>query len=134
MCFSCFSFRISFRQHAVFSRRCRPGSVVYLYRHHDSGLHRLRAFFLSWDCFRNRFIPAMFLYGWEWLISFFAPLLKRSAYSLSQSLVPVPLSEGPIAVAADRLRWISIPTADRDAWFVRRQQRIRRMEIRYGSD
>lgn len=97
------------------------------------------AFFLVVGLFfRNPIIPALLLYGWEWLNFLLPPLLKKiSVIHYLNSLVPVPLSEGPIAVAAEPTpAWISIPgllivTA---LVLLAASRRIRRMEISYGSD
>ena len=97
------------------------------------------AFFLVVGLFfRNPIIPALLLYGWEWLNFLLPPLLKKiSVIHYLNSLVPVPLSEGPIAVAAEPTpAWISIPgllivTA---VVLFAASRRIRRMEISYGSD
>jgi hypothetical protein len=53
------------------------------------------------------------------------------------SLVPVPLSEGPFAVVAEPTpAWISVPGLLIVTVLVlfAASRRIRRMEIRYGSD
>jgi hypothetical protein len=53
------------------------------------------------------------------------------------SLVPVPLSEGPFAVVAEPTpAWISIPglLIVTVLVLIAASSRIRRMEIRYGSD
>jgi ABC-type transport system involved in multi-copper enzyme maturation permease subunit len=97
------------------------------------------AFFLVVGLFfRNPIIPAMFLYGWEWLNFLLPPLLKKiSVIHYLNSLVPVPLSEGPIAVAAEPTpAWISIPGLLIVTALVlfAASRRIRRMEISYGSD
>jgi hypothetical protein len=97
------------------------------------------AFFLVVGLFfRNPIIPAMFLYGWEWLNFLLPPLLKKiSVIHYLNSLIPVPLSEGPIAVAAEPTpAWISIPGLLIVTALVlfAASRRIRRMEIRYGSD
>lgn len=88
--------------------------------------------------FRNPIIPALALYGWEWINFLLPPLLKKiSVIHYLNSLVPVPLSEGPFAVVAEPTpAWISIPgllivTA---LVLIAAGSRIRRMEIRYGSD
>jgi ABC-type transport system involved in multi-copper enzyme maturation permease subunit len=88
--------------------------------------------------FRNPIIPALVLYGWEWINFLLPPLLKKiSVIHYLNSLVPVPLSEGPFAVVAEpTAAWISIPgllivTA---LVLIAASYRIRRMEIRYGSD
>jgi hypothetical protein len=88
--------------------------------------------------FRNPIIPALVLYGWEWINFLLPPLLKKiSVIHYLNSLVPVPLSEGPFAVVAEPTpAWISIPgllIVTILVLFVA-SRRIRRMEIRYGSD
>ena len=97
------------------------------------------AFFLVVGLFfRNPIIPALSLYGWEWINFLLPPLLKKvSVIHYLNSLVPVPLSEGPIAVAVEPTpAWISVPgllivTA---LVLLAASRRIRRMEIRYGGD
>lgn len=97
------------------------------------------AFFLVVGLFfRNPIIPALVLYGWEWINFLLPPLLKKiSVIHYLNSLVPVPISEGPFAVVAEPTpAWISIPgllivTA---LVLIAAGTRIRRMEIRYGSD
>lgn len=88
--------------------------------------------------FRNPIIPALVLYGWEWLNFLLPPLLKKiSVIHFLNSLVPVPLSEGPIAVAAEPTpAWISVPGLLIVTALVlfAASRRIRHMEIRYGSD
>src|SRR6185295_10226355 len=97
------------------------------------------AFFLVVGLFvRNPIIPALVLYGWEWLNFLLPPLLKKiSVIHYLNSLVPVPLSEGPIAVAAEPTpAWISVPgllIVTALVLFLA-SRRIRRMEIRYGGD
>jgi ABC-type transport system involved in multi-copper enzyme maturation permease subunit len=88
--------------------------------------------------FRNPIIPALLLYGWEWLNFLLPPLLKKiSVIHYLNSLVPVPISQGPFAVIAEPTpAWISVPgllivTA---IVLIAAGTRIRRMEIRYGSD
>jgi len=97
------------------------------------------AFFLVVGLFvRNPIIPALVLYGWEWINFLLPPLLKKiSVIHYLNSLVPVPISEGPFAVVAEPTRaWIAIPgllivTA---LVLILAGTRIRRMEVRYGSD
>src|SRR2546423_5713958 len=70
------------------------------------------AFFLVVGLFfRNPIIPALVLYGWEWINFLLPPLLKKiSVIHYLNSLVPVPVSEGPFAVVAEPTpAWISIP-------------------------
>jgi hypothetical protein len=97
------------------------------------------AFFLVVGLFmRNPIIPALLLYGWEWINFLLPPLLKKiSVIHYLNSLVPVPVSEGPFAVVAEPTpAWISIPgllivTA---LVLIAAGTRIRRMEVRYGSE
>jgi ABC-type transport system involved in multi-copper enzyme maturation permease subunit len=97
------------------------------------------AFFLVVGLFvRNPIIPALVLYGWEWINFLLPPLLKKiSVIHYLNSLVPVPISEGPFAVVAEPTpAWISIPgllivTA---LVLILAGTRIRRMEVRYGSE
>ncbi|MEK7856712.1 MAG: ABC transporter permease, partial [Acidobacteriota bacterium] len=52
--------------------------------------------------FRNPVIPGLLLYGWEWINFLLPPLLKKvSVIHYLQSLMPVPVSEGPFAVLAE---------------------------------
>jgi hypothetical protein len=88
--------------------------------------------------FRNPIIPSLVLYGWEWINFLLPPLLKKfSVIHYLNSLVPVPLSEGPFAVVSEPTpAWIAIPgllIVTVLVLFVA-SRRIRRMEIRYGSD
>jgi ABC-type transport system involved in multi-copper enzyme maturation permease subunit len=97
------------------------------------------AFFLVVGLFvRNPIIPAVVLYGWEWLNFLLPPLLKKiSVIHYLNSLVPVPVSEGPFAVVADPTpAWIAIPSmlGVTILVLILAAYRIRHMEIRYGSD
>jgi ABC-type transport system involved in multi-copper enzyme maturation permease subunit len=101
------------------------------------------AFFLVVGLFiRNPIIPALLLYGWEWLNFLLPPLLKKiSVIHYLNSLMPVPLSsvitEGPLAVVAEPTpAYIAIPSmlAVTLLVLVLGAHRTRRMEIRYGSD
>jgi hypothetical protein len=97
------------------------------------------AFFLVVGLFiRNPIIPAVLLYGWEWLNFLLPPLLKKiSVIHYLNSLVPVPISEGLFAVVADPTpAWIAIPSMLVVTLLVLilAAYRIRHMEIRYGSD
>lgn len=88
--------------------------------------------------FRNPIIPALVLYGWELINFLLPPLLKKiSVIHYLNSLVPVPLSEGPFAVVAEPTpAWISVPglVIVTVLVLIVASRRIRRMEIRYGSD
>lgn len=101
------------------------------------------AFFLVVGLFvRNPIIPALLLYGWEWLNFLLPPLLKKiSVIHYLNSLMPVPLSsaitEGPLAVVAEPTpAWIAIPSmlAVTVLVLILAAHRTRRMEIRYGND
>src|SRR5215213_321026 len=97
------------------------------------------AFFLVVGLFvRNPIIPALLLYGWEWLNFLLPPLLKKvSVIHYLNSLVPVPLSEGPFAVIADPTpAYIAIPSmlVVTIIVLILAAYRIRHMEIHYGSD
>ncbi|HET9527581.1 MAG TPA: hypothetical protein VFO99_15515 [Pyrinomonadaceae bacterium] len=101
------------------------------------------AFFLVVGLFvRNPIIPALLLYGWEWLNFLLPPLLKKiSVIHYLNSLMPVPLStaisEGPLAVVAEPTpAWISIPSMlfVTLVVLILAAYRTRHMEIRYGSD
>ena len=97
------------------------------------------AFFLVVGLFiRNPIIPALLLYGWEWLNFLLPPLLKKiSVIHYLNSLVPVQISEGPFAVVAEPTpAWIAIPSmlVVTILVLILAAYRIRHMEIRYGSD
>jgi len=101
------------------------------------------AFFLVVGLFiRNPIIPALLLYGWEWLNFLLPPVLKKiSVIHYLNSMMPVPLSsaisEGPLAVVAEPTpAWISIPSMLLVTLVVliMAGYRTRHMEIRYGSD
>ena len=97
------------------------------------------AFFLVVGLFvRNPIIPALVLYGWEWLNFLLPPILKKvSVIHYLNSLVPVPVSEGPFAVVAEPTpAWIAVPSMllVTILVLVLAAYRIRHMEIRYGSD
>ena len=88
--------------------------------------------------FRNPIIPALVLYGWEWINFLLPPLLKKiSVIHYLNSLAPVSMSEGPFAVVAEPTpAWIAIPSLLLVTILVLvvAGYRIRHMEIRYGSD
>lgn len=97
------------------------------------------AFFLFIGLFvRNPIIPAVLLYFWEWLNFLLPPLLKKiSVIHYLNSLVPVPVSEGPFAVVAEPTpAYIAVPSMLIVTLLVLilAAYRIRHMEIRYGSD
>ena len=88
--------------------------------------------------FRNPIIPALLLYGWEWINFLLPPLLKKvSVIHYLQSLVPVPMSEGPFAVLVEPTpAWISVPSLliFTGIVLVLAGLNIRRMEISYAGE
>ncbi len=61
--------------------------------------------------FRNPILPALALFGWEWINYLLPPLLKKiSVIHYLHSLNPVPMDEGPFAVLAEPTpAWLAIP-------------------------
>ncbi|MBO0862501.1 MAG: hypothetical protein J2P21_29185 [Chloracidobacterium sp.] len=88
--------------------------------------------------FRNPIIPALLAYGWEWVNFLLPPLLKKiSIIHYLHSLSPIPVNEGPLATVVDPTpAWISIPSMIIFTAIVLTLAsfRIRRMEIRYGTE
>jgi ABC-type transport system involved in multi-copper enzyme maturation permease subunit len=88
--------------------------------------------------FRNPIIPALLVYGWEWINFLLPPVLKRiSIIHYLHSLSPVPVPEGPFAMVAEPTpAYLSIPgllivTA---LVLALASFQIRRMEINYGGE
>jgi ABC-type transport system involved in multi-copper enzyme maturation permease subunit len=88
--------------------------------------------------FRNPIIPALIVYGWEWINFLLPPVLKKiSIIHYLHSLVPVPVNEGPLAIIGEPTpAWIAIAgmlivTA---VVLALASLQIRRMEIKYGSE
>lgn len=88
--------------------------------------------------FRNPIIPGLIIYGWEWINFLLPPLLKKiSVIHYLQSLVPVPMSEGPFAVLVEPTpAWISVPSLllFTAVMLVLASLHIRRMEISYAGE
>jgi ABC-type transport system involved in multi-copper enzyme maturation permease subunit len=88
--------------------------------------------------FRNPVVPALLLYGWEWLNFLLPPGLKKiSVVHYLHSLVPVPLSEGPFAVLAEPTpAYLAIPSlfVFTAVVIVLAGLHIRRMEISYAGE
>lgn len=88
--------------------------------------------------FRNPVIPALMLYGWEWLNFLLPPLLKKvSVIHYLHSLAPVPMPEGPFAVLAEPTpAWISVPSLFIFTLIVLALAalHIRHMEISYAGE
>jgi len=88
--------------------------------------------------FRNPIIPAVLLYGWEFINFLLPPMLKKlSVVHYLHSLTPVPIDDGPFAIVTEPTSaWLTVPglvmvTA---GVLIMASIRIRRMEIKYGSD
>lgn len=88
--------------------------------------------------FRNPIIPAILLYGWEFINFLLPPVLKKlSIIHYLHSLTPIPIPEGPFAIVTEPTSaWLTVPglifvTA---VVLVMASLRIRRMEIKYGSE
>ena len=88
--------------------------------------------------FRNPIIPALLVYGWEWLNFLLPPVLKKiSIIHYLRTLAPVPMSEGPLATIVEPTpAWISIPSLILFTGIVLilASLRIRKLEISYGSE
>jgi ABC-type transport system involved in multi-copper enzyme maturation permease subunit len=97
------------------------------------------AFFLVVGLFfRNPIIPALVLYGWEWINFLLPPLLKKiSVIHYLNSLVPVSVSQGPFAVVAEPTpAWLAVSSLliVTALVLIAASYRIRHMEIKYGGD
>lgn len=88
--------------------------------------------------FRNPIIPALVVYGWEWLNFLLPPFLKKiSIIHYLESHLPIPIDEGPFAtIVAPTPVWISVPSLllFTTLVLILTAVRIRRMEIRYGME
>lgn len=61
--------------------------------------------------FKSPAIPALAVFGWEGILFLLPPLLKKaSVFYYLQSLCPVPMDEGPLALLADAPSpWLAVP-------------------------
>lgn len=88
--------------------------------------------------FRNPVIPALLIYGWEWINFLLPPLLKKvSVIHYLHSLAPVPPPPGPFAVLAEPTpAWISVPSLliFTALALVLAGLHIRRQEISYAGE
>lgn len=96
------------------------------------------AFFLVVGLFfRNPIIPALVLYGWEFINFLLPPLLKKiSVIHYLNSLMPIPISEGPFAVVVDPTpAWLAVPGLLIVTLLVliAASYRIRHLEIKYAD-
>jgi len=88
--------------------------------------------------FRNPIIPAILLYGWEFINFLLPPMLKKlSVIHYLHSLTPVPINEGPFAIVTEPTSaWLTVPGLILVTAMVllMASVRIRGMEIRYGGE
>lgn len=88
--------------------------------------------------FRSPAIPALVVFGWEGIHFLLPPMLKKvSVIHYLQSLIPVPMSAGPLAILADAPSpWIAIPGLIVFAGILVAvsAMKIRRMEISYEEE
>jgi len=88
--------------------------------------------------FRNPIIPALVVYGWEWINFLLPPVLKKiSIIHYLHTMAPVQMSEGPLAtVVTATSPWISVPSLLVFTALVLflASVRIRKMEIHYGNE
>lgn len=88
--------------------------------------------------FRSPAIPALAVFGWEGIHFLLPPLLKKvSVIHYLQSLSPVPIQEGPLAILADAPSpWIAIPglIVVSAVLLALSALRIRKMEVKYEED
>ncbi len=88
--------------------------------------------------FRNPIIPAILLYGWEFINFLLPPMLKKlSVIHYLHSLTPVPINEGPFAIVTEPTSaWLTVPGLILVTAMVllMASVRIRRMEIKYGTE
>jgi ABC-type transport system involved in multi-copper enzyme maturation permease subunit len=88
--------------------------------------------------FRNPIIPAILLYGWEFINFLLPPMLKKlSVIHYLHSLTPVLIPEGPFAIVSEPTSaWMTVPglILVTMAVLVMASVRIRQMEIKYGGD
>lgn len=97
------------------------------------------AVFLAFGCFvKSPALPALGVLGWESLHFLLPPLLKQtSVIHYLQSLCPVPIPEGPLAILSDAPPpWVAIlgPLALATALVALSAWKVRRMEVSYEED
>lgn len=88
--------------------------------------------------FRNPIVPALLVYGWEWLNFLLPPVLKKiSIIHYLHTLAPVPMNEGPLATLVEATSpWIAVPSLIIFTAIVLAMAavKIRKHEISYGSE
>jgi hypothetical protein len=88
--------------------------------------------------FKNPVLPALAVYGWEWLHFLLPPMLKKLAViHYLGALVPVPVSEGPFALIGEQPPvWLALGglLAFSAVLLALTMRRVRKMEVLYGED
>lgn len=88
--------------------------------------------------FKNPILPALAVYGWEWLHFLMPPMLKKlSVIHYLGALVPVPVSEGPFALIGEQPpAWLALTglLAFSAVLLALTMRRVRTMEVLYGED
>ncbi len=88
--------------------------------------------------FRNPIIPALLVYGWEWLNFLLPPVLKKiSIVHYLHTLAPVPMNEGPLATVVEATSpWLAVPSLLIFTAIVLALAavKIRKYEISYGTE
>lgn len=97
------------------------------------------AIFLAAGLFvRNAILPAILVFGWEWLNFLLPPALKKlSVIHYLHSLLPVPVSEGPLAtMVSPTSPWLAVPglLIFAAALLVLSSRYIQTMEISYSDE
>ncbi|HUO86258.1 MAG TPA: hypothetical protein VM617_02620 [Thermoanaerobaculia bacterium] len=87
---------------------------------------------------KNPILPALAIYGWEWLHFLMPPMLKKlSVIHYLGALVPVPVAEGPFALIGEAPpAWLALTglLAFAAVLLALTMRRVRRMEVLYGED
>ena len=87
---------------------------------------------------KNPVLPALAVYGWEWLHFLMPPMLKKlSVIHYLGALVPVPVDEGPFALVGEQPpAWLALGglLAFSAVLLALTMRRVRRMEVVYGED
>ena len=88
--------------------------------------------------FKNPVLPALAVYGWEWLHFLLPPVLKKlSVVHYLSALLPVPVSEGPFALIGELPpAWMALGglLLFSAVLLALTMRRVARMEVIYGED
>jgi ABC-type transport system involved in cytochrome c biogenesis permease component len=88
--------------------------------------------------FKNPVLPALAVYGWEWLHFLLPPMLKKLAViHYLAALVPVPVNDGPFALVGEQPpAWLALGglLALAAVLLALTMRRVRTMEVLYGED